>query len=166
MKKLLMGSVALLIFSASILVFQISCQKTSTAQTGSNPYVLPPATTSTLGGVIIGSGLNVSSSGVLSATQSTGGLQQLNTIIYLKSGGAFSEVWLANIDGTNQRKVPIPVSSSQSIVPGYGVRLTPDGMTVVLNVSEGGAYNIYTCGTDGSNFKKIVSDVVTLEGAY
>ncbi len=63
----------------------MSCQKEATAQqTGSN-YILPSATTSTLGGVIVGSGLSVTSNGTLSLTSSSNnGMKQLNKILYEK----------------------------------------------------------------------------------
>jgi hypothetical protein len=73
-----MGSVALTLFSISIVIFQMSCKKDATAQTGGTSYTLPTATTSTLGGVIVGSGLSVTSNGILSANATTGGLTQLN----------------------------------------------------------------------------------------
>lgn len=71
MKKLFLGSIVLMMFSISITLIQISCQKPAEAQTGSNTYVLPPATTSALGGVIVGQGLNVTNTGVLSANPSS-----------------------------------------------------------------------------------------------
>ena len=143
----------------------MSCTKTANAQT--NNYTLPPATASTLGGVIIGSGLSVNSSGLLSTT-SNGSFQQLNTILYLKGGTSTngSGIWLANTDGTNQRQVPITLTASQTVVAGYGERLSPDGKTVFFTVSENQSYNLYSCGTDGSNLKKIINNITTLEGVY
>lgn len=143
----------------------MSCTKTANAQ--STNYILPPATTSTLGGVIIGSGLSINSSGLLSTT-SSGGLQQLNTVLYLKGDSTLASVriWLANTDGTNQRKVPTSLTASQLIVPGYGERLSPDGKTVFFTVLENQTYNLYSCGTDGSNLKKIIDNITTLEGVY
>ncbi|RTL56074.1 MAG: hypothetical protein EKK37_16465 [Sphingobacteriales bacterium] len=165
MRKLLLSSIVLLIFAIALTVFQMSCKKEATAQqTGSN-YTLPPATTTTLGGVIVGSGLTVNSSGLLSTTPNAN-LVQLNTILYLKSGATSVEIWLANTDGTNQRKVPISLAASQVIVPGYGERLSPDGKVVFFTVSENQAYNLYSCSTDGSNLKKIIGNIITLEGVY
>jgi len=46
MKKLLMGSAALTLFSIAMIVLQISCKKEATAQSGGTSYNLPPATTS------------------------------------------------------------------------------------------------------------------------
>lgn len=66
MRKLLLGSAVLTLFAISITLFQISCQKESNAQT--TTYTLPPATTTSLGGIIVGNGLSVTPSGVLSVT--------------------------------------------------------------------------------------------------
>jgi hypothetical protein len=180
MKKLLMGSIALLIFSLSILVFQISCQKTSTAQTTSNNYVLPPATTSTLGGVIIGSGLSVNSSGILSANSSTG-LTQLNLIIYdiirnPHSIGTTYEAWMANIDGSNPHQILMSLAPPSGLSYHGGAQLSPDGKTVILplvtalNSTNDIILYYYSCSIDGSNLKKIIDASYTaspqLNGIY
>ena len=72
-------SFVLLFAAISIGIFQISCQKEAIAQTG-NTYTLPAATTSTLGGVIVGSGLNVASNGTISVSSATAGVTQLNKL--------------------------------------------------------------------------------------
>jgi hypothetical protein len=51
MKKVFLGSIVLVFFAVSICIFQISCTKEAVAQTN-NTYVVPPATTTTLGGVL------------------------------------------------------------------------------------------------------------------
>lgn len=66
MKRILLGSLILTLFALSIMIFQISCQKNTQAQT--NNYTLPPATTANLGGVIVGNGLSVTSNRTLSVT--------------------------------------------------------------------------------------------------
>src|SRR2546423_12190340 len=103
MRKLLLGSLVLTAFSIAILLFQISCQKSALAEV---PYTLPPATTTTLGGVIVGSGLSVTSNGTLSVN-AAGGVQQLNKIIFAKllPAGGIIEIWTMNYDGSNQTKV-------------------------------------------------------------
>lgn len=52
MKRLLLGSIILILFSISILILQFSCKKEVAAQTGS--YILIPATATKLGGIIVG----------------------------------------------------------------------------------------------------------------
>lgn len=66
MKKLFMGSIAILLFTIAISIFQISCEKEAVAYNSN--YKLPPATTSTLGGVIVGNGLSATLNGTLTAS--------------------------------------------------------------------------------------------------
>ena len=98
MKKLLLGSATLTIFALSIAIFQIACQKETTAQ--QTQYTLVPATTATLGGVIVGNGLNVSNNGTLSVASSAPAQQ--NKILFVKSFDSgpteVSEIWNTNIN--------------------------------------------------------------------
>lgn len=148
MKKLLMGSVSLLLFSIAIAVFQISCQKEVGAQGGSSTsYILPPATTNSLGGVIVGNGLNVTSNGLLSV-----------------NAGIFSSTM-----------TPATSNSLGGIIVGNGLSITSNG---VLSVQSGtGASNqspnvimflkqlpsllveYWIMNLDGSNLKKIPAPV-------
>jgi hypothetical protein len=161
MKKLLLGSAVLTLFAISLLLFQISCQKESTAQTVSN-YVLPPATTSTLGGVIVGNGLSVTSNGTVSVNPTTGGLTQLNKIVYTRTNRQVTqpqEIWTANYDGSNQTKINI-------VIPGQPTayvsdpHLSPDGLTVFFQgnyqIGSVTSFNLYACNIDGSNVRKII----------
>lgn len=172
MKKILLGSIVLTIFSLSIILFQFSCQKEATAQT--TPYTLPTATTSTLGGIIVGTGLSVTNNGVLSVTNSTGGLQQLNKIVYQKyyTSGA-TEIWTANYDGTGQTKLNITLSTGLTIDEDGSVKLSPDGQTVFFDVIEIAApvyRGIYSCKIDGTNVRQIVApgtaESAGIGGAY
>jgi len=172
MKKLLLGSAALAILSIAITIFQISCQKTVNAQSGTS-YILPAATTSSLGGIIVGSGLNITSGGVLSST--TSGPSQINVLLFSKrkgSGPFIYELWTSNYDGTNQNKININLGAGLSIVEeGSSPKLSPDGRLVFFHVSEGNYNNIYSCNIDGSNVRKIISgsaayDRYIMGGAY
>ncbi len=127
-----MGSVALCLFSVSITLFTISCNKEATAQT-------------------------------------TSGVSQLNTILFQKTNmnstnnATRVELWTANYDGTNQKQIPITLSTGQSIREGEA-RLSPDGkkvfMTVRQSITVGGVITndsyIYSCNIDGSNFVKVI----------
>lgn len=159
MKKLLLGSVALTLFSLSIIIFQISCQKESHAQTTN--YTLPPATTSTLGGVIVGNGLSVTSNGTLSLTAS--GATQQNKILFfkrLKSNTTtnWDEIWTANYDGTNAQKINIVPPAGMSINLDSDVTISPDGQRIFFGMSETATGNthIYSCKLDGTNLTKVV----------
>lgn len=172
MRKLLLGSFALMAFSIAIIIFQFSCKKTASAQTS---YTLPPATSSTLGGVVVGNGLSVTSNGTLSVS-SSGGVTQLNKIIFAKlvtSGGA-TEIWTMNYDGSNKTKVNIVMPAGQEIIT-ESPKLSPDGTKVIFIgrtiASASNDDDIYICNIDGSNVTKIYdmpvgSGHTLLGGAY
>jgi hypothetical protein len=108
------------------------------------------------------------------STNSANGLQ-LNTIVYsigLDSGvNVQNEYWLANLDGTNQRKVAITPPAGWYLTD--DVRLTPDGKTLIFTLydySYPRTNALYSCTLDGQNLKKIVDNVnhkaIILGGAY
>lgn len=177
MKKLLMGSVALTLFSISIIIFQMSCKKDATAQTGGTNYTLPIATSSTLGGVIIGNGLAISSNGTLS-TNSTNGIQQLGKLVYLRSdnaGGIPDEIWTANYDGTSQTKINITLPANNTISEDIAPKLSPDGLKVFFGVEStvAGQFgtDLYSANINGTNVTNVIDNggnnkYVTLGGAY
>lgn len=157
MKKLLLGSVILTFFAFSIILFQASCQKEAVANTES-AYTLPPATTATLGGVIVGSGLNVTANGTLSVTSS--GVTQQNKIFYKKgvkdpsnSSKSIDEIWSANYDGSNQKKLSVTLPLDSKIV---ALSISPDRQSLFFSVWGPLTANIYTCKTDGSGLTKII----------
>ena len=168
MKKILMSSIALSLFSISLVVFQMSCQKSVSAQTSG--YTLPPATNSTLGGVIVGTGLSVSSNGTLSVT-AAGGLQQLNKILFRKNTPG-NNIWMANYDGSSQTQINIAVPSGLYLTG--EASLSPDGKTIFVGLADNSSHinYIYSCNTDGTNLKKIIdgtsagTDGLNIIGAY
>ena len=89
MRKLLLSTVVLTSFSASIIIFQMSCQKTVDAQTTDN-------TSSSLNKTLISKSLRLQ---VGTKTDSSG-----NHPIYVTVG----EYFLINNDGTNLTKINIP----------------------------------------------------------
>lgn len=143
------------IFAISIIIFQISCKKDAVAQTTS--YTLPPATTSSLGGIIVGNGLSVSSNGTLSTSSS--GLTQLNKIIYSKypgTGTYSAEIWTANYDGTGQAKVNITLPANLGITG--SAQLSPNGQTLFFQVGNRTTFKfyIYSCKLDGTDVQQII----------
>ena len=110
MKKLLLGSAALTLFAISIFIFQVSCKKEATAQTGST-YILPPATTTTLGGVKPdGITILVDGTGKISTATSS----STDIILYTKSsnsGPITYEYWVANRDGSVSSPFLVQVKS-------------------------------------------------------
>jgi hypothetical protein len=160
MKKLLLGSIALTLFSISILIFQIGCKKDVTAQIGATNYKLPAATTSTLGGIIVGNGLSVTPSGILSIQTSS--TSQTDLILYdkhisLRAGNMAYEYWVCLKDGSNKRQILIPANIT---VSDGKIGILADKNSVVFSGSvsgTSGASDIYTMNIDGSNLQKIVS---------
>lgn len=165
MKKLLLGSAALTLFAIAITLLQISCQKETQAQT--TTFTLSPATTTTLGGVIVGSGLSVTSNGTLSVTSS--GTTQQNKILFVKSivSGTTerSEIWTANYDGTNAQKINIIVPSGMTIDGEIGPAISPDRQTIFFSMSNTtlNINNIYSCKLDGTSLTKVVDGTGTSE---
>jgi len=177
MKKLILSTIVLLAFSASVILFEVSCHKTAKAQ--SPNYVLPAATTTKLGGVIPdGTTISVDGTGKIS-TIGTAAKQQ-NKIIYVKnlplagsSGLYYGQIWTANYDGTGQQQINITLPTGLFIQYTPFVRLSPDQKTIFFNVSDAKMDNIgtgfFSANIDGTNPKLIIpSDGSngTIEVAY
>ncbi len=151
-----MGSILLTAFSVAIIIFQISCQKTVNAQTSS--YSLSPATTTTLGGVIVGNGLSVTGNGTLSVISTTSGSTQLNKLIFKKIVNSTAEIWTANYDGSSAAKVDITLPSGVSFSDDMNPIMSPDGKKIFFTAGSGGLSggDLYSCNADGSSVTKIV----------
>lgn len=123
MKKFLLSSAILLIFSFSILIFQASCKKEALAQ--------PP--------VVNGQ----------------------NTIMFtmgLKSGNNV-QLWLANIDGSNKRQVPVSVPAGSSFIG--EAELTPNGRILYVvsrPTSVGWQDEIWGMSINGTNAAKLLDN--------
>lgn len=169
MKKILLGSAVLTCFAIAITLLQISCQKTVEAQSAN--YVLQPATTTTLGGVIIGSGLSVTSAGVLSVNAGTN-TAIINKVIFKKTFSSYAEIWTANFDGTSAAKININLPSGIIFSDNMKPSLAPNGTKIFFTAGPSGQYygDLYSCNADGTSVTKIVdragaTDII-LGGAY
>lgn len=170
MKKVLLGSIVLTFFSISIILFQISCQKGYTINAQTNGYALPPATTSTLGGIIAGNGLSITSNGtlsVISTGSSGGGLTQLNKLIFKKvvvtpGSSVALEIWVANYDGTGATKVNIALPTGVGFSDNLNPVMSPNGQKIFFTAGPIGTSQIvangdlYSCNADGSSVTKII----------
>jgi hypothetical protein len=137
MKKILLGTIILTCFAFSMILTQVSCQK--------------------------------------SVAQVANGNE--NLILFVRSEytnpNSQLEIWISNIDGTNQRKVPITLPSGLKI--GYA-RLTENRQTIIFeayptaNTSSYRSNSLYSCSLNGSNLTKIVDAnpnyEYQLQGAY
>lgn len=159
MKKLIFGAIAMTSFAVSILIFQMSCKKDVTAQTGA--YVLTPATTSKLGGVIVdGTTIQVDAAGKISAVSSPANAGSIILYNRRATDDAPDELWKANLDGTGQQKISItlPAGLVLNLSDGGAMKLTPDNQRIVFlarNSSTSQDY-IYSCKIDGTDVKKLV----------
>lgn len=169
MKKLLLSTLVLLSFSISIILFQLSCKKSADAQSPS--FVLSPATTAKLGGVIPdGSTISVDANGKISAISNS---VQENKLLFVKifiagNGNAnkfdSGEIWTANYDGSNQQKLNVTLPNG-IVISTNGIKLSPDHKTIffgayspgVANPNLGSIESIYSCNIDGSNGHQIIN---------
>lgn len=146
MKKIKQGILLLLLVGAFLLATQISCQKTVAQNNNTNS----PANLILYGKSIPVFGQNVDSSG--------------NPIRI----GLSYDFYLANIDGTNPKKIPI--AHGPNLLITQGGYLTPDGRTIIFTAHNqaGTLRSIYSCLTDGSNLKKLmdIDNSTQLLGAY
>ncbi|MDP9080036.1 MAG: hypothetical protein M3O71_21630 [Bacteroidota bacterium] len=159
MKKILLSTIILFSFAVSIILFEISCKKTANAQSS---FILFPATTSKLGGVIPdGTTISVDATGKIS-TMSNNSLQQQNKILYGTYGStdATNAIWTANYDGSNAEKLNITLPTGLAIDI-ESLAISPDHKTIFFSVYtpalNSGGYFIYACNTDGSNTHKIIA---------
>jgi hypothetical protein len=164
MKKILLGSAVLTLFAIAITLFQISCQKESNAQTTN--YTLPPATMTTLGGIIVGTGLSINSNGVLSVTPAATSV--LNLIVYYKEVSAnVFEIWTAKYDGSNQAKINISLPANTEFHDDTPPQLSPDGSKVFYTLINTVTFvqSLYTANINGTGSVKIIDNVI-LGGVY
>ena len=114
------------------------------------------ATTSTVGGVIVGSGLSVTSNGTIS-TQNAG------LLVFAKGGDKANEFWTAKFDGSSQTKITLTISATAEIVKN-SIKISPDGkkLFLVLNLNPtlpASLDAIYSCNIDGSGLTKLVDNI-------
>ena len=127
MKKLLLSSLVLLMFSSSLIIFQMSCSKVAEA--------------------------NVNN------------INQTNKIIFSKVNSLtdVSELWTANIDGTNQKKIQLNLPTNKEYAG--EATITPDGSKIIFSVRDApingispNSFYLYTANPDGTNITQIVGN--------
>lgn len=139
-----MGSAVLLTFAFSALVVE-SCQK-ATAQ-NPNPTI-PIATTTTVGGIIVGNGLQIdASTGRLSANVQSA--TPVNKLVYMKTSGGTNTLHVADYNGANGYTIP----TGALILQDGGTSLSPDGLLVFFSakVSSTSTPNLYKCSTESGS---------------
>lgn len=126
MKKIIVGSFILLLFSFSLVTFQLSCSKNAIAGTEN-------------------------------------AVQQGKFIFYktLSAGNGYGEIWVANYDGSNAKKIDLSIPVGLTLSTDGGPRLSPDCKTVFLILRETITpsdirFHIYRCNIDGTNLQRVV----------
>lgn len=150
MKKLIQAISALLAIGAFILATQVSCQKTA-AQTSNSPSAPSP------GLILYDQQVATSAPGPVDSSG-----HATTVMVYSR------QYYVASIDGTNPRQIPIAMPSG--FYAQAGGHLTVDGKTIVFPVSKqsGPLQFLYSCGIDGSSLKQVMnmSGTTTFDGAY
>lgn len=133
MKKLLLSSIVLFLFSASMALFQMSCHKDVIAQT--------PATTASI-------------------TQQNKIIYTKNIPLNGANGGYYSDIWVSNYDGSNPHKISITLPAGLFVDYTTFVKLSPDQKTIFFNVGDAKEDNngtgFYSANIDGTNAKLVV----------
>lgn len=179
MKKFLLGTTVLIAICILAMFVQISCHPSVAQPSFSNPYVLPPATTSRLGGVIPdGTTITVDANGRISSAGLKTGVKQSNKILFTRferRTNKFDGIYTADYDGSNQVKINIIVPDLPNAQLGP-FQISPDGKIIIFEVRNAIdvvniSFSIYSCNIDGSNVRKIIDGGINqwqyaLHGAY
>jgi len=151
MRKLLLSSAVLTLFAFSLILFEISCKKEIQAQT--QAYTLQPATTTSLGGVIIGNGLSITSNGVISVNNQTGGTTNQDLILtsYLNSDSTLA---IYDYNGNLQKTIELGNGRGSLI----DARFSPDGAMIFFRTKATGGFGdrIFKMKSDGSAIQQII----------
>ncbi|MBS1579012.1 MAG: PD40 domain-containing protein [Bacteroidetes bacterium] len=173
MKKLFLGSMVLSLFSFAIMLFQLSCTKDASAQTtvGSrtqlNKIVYSIADyTNNVNSLWIANydGSNATKvnfsaiSGIINLKPYAGALSPDGKTLFFSaeyqtsgSSSIISDMFTANIDGSNVKKISFILSGTT--LPGANApTFSPDGKTLFFTAAGG----IYSSNLDGTNVKAVV----------
>jgi hypothetical protein len=157
MKKVLLGSIVLTMFSVAIILFQLSCRKTADAQTPTAVQVLNK--TLLFKGVSVQVGTKTSTT-----TDSTGQTHTIITPVYK----VFTDFYLLDNTTSNIVKINITPPQGQALIASGA--LSPDGKKLVFatmnSIDPNGQGGIYSCLIDGSNVTKLVDGNYALLGTY
>ena len=78
-------------------------------------------------------------------------------VVYLKENSSQTwEIWSINYDGSGKAKINLVPPAGLSIY-GDAVRISPDGKTLFLDLSDSGGVYLYSSNIDGTNLKMLDS---------
>jgi Tol biopolymer transport system component len=98
---------------------------------------------------------------------------QQNKILYYTQSTAvngYGEVWTANYDGSNAKKVALTLPAGLTLSTDGGPRLSPDCKTIFLVLRETISqsdirFHIYSCNIDGSNLQRVITGQNVMNGS-
>ncbi|RZJ89397.1 MAG: hypothetical protein EOO20_11095 [Chryseobacterium sp.] len=163
MKKILLSTLILTAFGFSLILIQVGCKKDAIAAQIAS-YVLPIATTTSLGGVMVdGTTIIIDKEGKISTVPivvvgPVPETVEFSEIIYVKEEGANGspEFWKVNMNGTGNQRIPIVVPANLEIEYNeISFKRTTTKLIFCLRGDNDHNY-IYTCNLDGSALKRIV----------
>ena len=145
MKKLLLGSILLTIFSLSVILFQISCQKTVLADGSEQPS---PS-------------VALLSKPVITVNTVQNGVDSLGNPKYNQTEFTTLELYIVNENGLNKLNVSLP---DQEFI-WLNARLSNNGKTIMFGSihKTRGYTGVYSCNIDGSNLRKVADENYRLE---
>jgi len=139
-----MTSAVLLLFSVSLIIFQMSCQKSLIAQSStqtSNKILLKKDIERQVGTTVDSSGQSIP--------------------VYRYS----TDFYIVQNDGTNLSKINIVMPSGE--YPAGNGLISPDGEKLIFNAfSISNHPSVYSCFLNGSNLIKLVDGSYQVQGAY
>jgi len=132
MKKILLSTVILAAFSLSVILFEISCKKSATAQ--SNSTSTTPAQQNKIIYLLY-----------------QGDVPNTTQALY----GIFE----ANYDGSSPQQINITMPTGVTLDDNF-LSLSPDHKTIFFSgsVTASNELDIYSCNFDGSNVKKVAAN--------
>jgi len=136
MRKLLLSSIVLLIFSASVFLFQVSCQKEAKAQTPANNKIV-----------------------YVKSYQVEIGTKPVYELWIAKADGTNQQKVNITLPSDYEKEISNPVFSpdgTQILFNAYWIGIKPEGYTDPLN-----GVNILSCNLDGSNVRTIIGNTVS-----
>ena len=118
--------------------------------------------------------LTTNGSGIVSwssPSSSSGGTDLTGIIVYGKYGTNGNEIWKANLDGTNQKKISIIGLPLNCDLATDAVTVSADGKQIYFLVytPSDGLQHLYKCNIDGSGLTKVISNtdfLFTISGIY
>lgn len=82
-----------------------------------------------------------------------------NRIVYESTAGGSNDLWIMNLDGTNQKQLTVPVATegSRPNVANSSPSVSPDGRFIVFQSNSTGNFDIWRMDINGGNLKQLTN---------